>query len=50
VLARARAEDRAWTAPQVEEILAQQTAYLEVIGAVRSLSPERGGGPAEDSL
>jgi hypothetical protein len=50
VLARARAENRDWTGPQVAEILAQQTAYLEVIGAVRSLSPERGGGPAEDSL
>ncbi len=50
VLARARATERDWTATQVAEVLAQQTAYLEVIGAVRSLSPERGGGPAEDSL
>jgi hypothetical protein len=50
VLARASAAKRDWTGAQVGEVLAQQTAYLEVIGAVRSLSPERGGGPAEDSL
>jgi hypothetical protein len=50
VLARAEAAGMDWTGPQVEAVLVQQTAYLEVIGAVRSLSPERGGGPAEDSL
>jgi hypothetical protein len=50
VLARGAAAGRDWTAGQVAAVLDQQTAYLEAIGAVRSLSPERGGGPAEDSL
>jgi hypothetical protein len=49
VLARA-GTDRSWTAGQVTAVLTQQTAYLAAIGAVRSLSPERGGGPAEDAL
>lgn len=50
VLARAEAAGADWTGVQVAAVLLQQTAYLEVIGAVRSLSPERGGGPAAESL
>ena len=50
VLQRAAAAGLDCTGPQVVAVLVQQTAYLEAIGAVRSLSPERGGGPAEDSL
>jgi hypothetical protein len=50
VLARAGGAGFDWTDRQVAAVLLQQTAYLEAIGAVRSLSPERGGGPAADSL
>lgn len=50
VLARAEVCGHGWTAAEVTAVLVQQTAYLEVIGAVSSLSPERGGGPTADSL